>query len=67
MYLIHIDESIISVNYCVVITSLGTFSEKLNHPHTPRTMHGSQNDALKWALRSPGDAGYCDGVAPSGL
>jgi hypothetical protein len=43
------------------------FSKKLNRLHTPRTMHGSQNDTLKWALQSRGDAGYCDGAAPSGL
>jgi hypothetical protein len=26
------------------------FSEKLNRLYTPRTMHGSRDDALKWAL-----------------
>jgi hypothetical protein len=50
MCLIHIDESTTSVNYCVAITSLGIFSEKLNHLHTPRMMHCSQNDALKRVL-----------------
>jgi hypothetical protein len=64
---IHIDESTTSVNYCVVVTSLDTFSEKLNRLHTPRTIHGSRNDALKRALQIQGDAGYCNGVAPSGL
>jgi hypothetical protein len=43
------------------------FSKKLNRLHTPRTMHGSRNNTLKWTLQSRGDAGYCDGAAPSGL
>jgi hypothetical protein len=47
MCLIHIDELATSVNYCAVITSLGTFSKKLNHLYTPLMMHGSQNDTLK--------------------
>jgi hypothetical protein len=64
---IHIDESSISVNHCVAVTSLSTFSEKLNRLHTPRTTHGLQNDALKWALQNRGDTGYCDGAVPSGL
>jgi hypothetical protein len=64
---IYIDESITSVNYCVAVTSLDTFSEKLNHLHTPRMIHDSRNDALKQALRIRGDVGYCDGMAPSGL
>jgi hypothetical protein len=64
---IHIDDSTTSVNYYVAVTSLGTFSEKLNHLHTPRTIHGSRNDALKWVLQIRGDAGYYDGVVPSGL
>jgi hypothetical protein len=67
MCLIHIDETTTSVNYCVVVTSLGTFSKKLNRLYTPRMMHGSRNDAFKRALRIQGDAGYCDGVAPSEL
>jgi hypothetical protein len=67
MCLIHIDEPAICVNYCAVVTPLGTFSEKLNHLYTPRTMHNSQNDALRWVLRSRGDADYCDGVVPSSL
>jgi hypothetical protein len=64
---IHIDEPTTSVNYCVAITSLGTFCEKLNRLYTPRTTHGSRNDALKWALQSRGNTGYCDGVTSLGL
>jgi hypothetical protein len=43
------------------------FLKKLNRLYTPRTMHGSRNDAFKRVLRIQGDAGYCDGVAPSEL
>jgi hypothetical protein len=49
---IHIDEPTTSANYYVAITSLGTFSEKLNHLRTPCMIQGSRNDALKWVLQS---------------
>jgi hypothetical protein len=41
----HIDESAIYINYYAAVTSLGTFSEKLNHLYIPHMMHGSRNNA----------------------
>jgi hypothetical protein len=49
---IHIDKSATGVNYYTVITSLGIFSKKLNHLYTLCMMHGYQDGALKWVLRS---------------
>jgi hypothetical protein len=43
----HIDELSTNINHYVAVTSLGTFSEKLNRLHTLHTTHGSRNDALK--------------------
>jgi hypothetical protein len=59
---IYIDESTTGVHYCMIVMSLGTFSENLNRLYTPYMMHGSRSDALKWAPRSQRDVDYRNGV-----
>jgi hypothetical protein len=66
MCLIHIDESATRLDSCMTVTSLCTFSEKLDNLldclDNQRTMHGSQNGALEWACGNQNDAHYCSRV-----